>query len=619
MDDLFAENISSTSPSEHLLFQEEIAAFARYFEAIYPGLVELYETLVTEDQAWPDQYKRFYALLKQLATNLQPLCSLLARTSTFSSAAIACGYPLRIACQNLQEHLKHLLPRVAGLSQTYVYSPSQKQQRQREVREHFEKVQGLCATLQTNWRSLLIPHEARQGQPEPLSQEQKHSLLRQSARTYERMGEQASERGQKEEARACFERALLRIRNVSASKSEVSILNNLGRTYSALGWKDRARHYLQEALALAGGGADDAHVRLILNNLGLVLADLGEYEQATTALQQGWVLCQQAQDSAGQGRIYNTLGLIYNYLGQRETALRHYEQALAIRQNAGDLKGQGITLLNLGWIYDELGHKEQAQEYYQRALSLSRMVSDRWNEGKALSNLGQNAADLGAYTRALTYSTQALDILREVGDRWEECRIQNNLVRIHNKQGHSTLAHRTCEQALHTSRLVSDRRGEGRSLCNASLLQQPEHDGPSSLARALELCRGVGDPKGEGWILHNLGRLYLDAGSFNEAGEHFAQALTIRKQIRDSRGLGWTLFNLGTLALKQQRYEDALSFLLSARRIFAAIHSPDDALVQQSIGQVRGAVSETLFAQVAQRLALPSMEDDTRDGQGEHH
>lgn len=95
------------------------------------------------------------------------------------------------------------------------------------------------------------------------------------------------------------------------------------------------------------------------------------------------------------------------------------------------------------------------------------------------------------------------------------------------------------------------------------------------LEHALHLCREVRDTKGEGWVLHNLGRMCLELGKLEEAKAYLNQAWKIRSEISDVRGMGWTLFHIGKVALEQHEHEEALASLLSAQRIFEDIQHSD--------------------------------------------
>jgi tetratricopeptide (TPR) repeat protein len=84
--------------------------------------------------------------------------------------------------------------------------------------------------------------------------------------------------------------------------------------------------------------------------------------------------------------------------------------------------------------------------------------------------------------------------------------------------------------------------------------------------QALADCREIGDRRGEGNDLGNLGNAYAALGDARKAIEFYEQALAIAREIGDRRGEGACLGNLGNayFALGDARkaiefYEQALA------------------------------------------------------------
>ncbi len=61
----------------------------------------------------------------------------------------------------------------------------------------------------------------------------------------------------------------------------------------------------------------------------------------------------------------------------------------------------------------------------------------------------------------------------------------------------------------------------------------------------LTIAREIGDRRGEGNALGNLGNAYADLGDSRKAIEYYEQHLTIAREIGDRRGEGADLGNLG--------------------------------------------------------------------------
>ena len=110
------------------------------------------------------------------------------------------------------------------------------------------------------------------------------------------------------------------------------------------------------------------------------------------------------------------------------------------------------------------------------------------------------------------------------------------------------------EAAAAAARQIGDRRGEGNRLGNLGSAYYTLGE----VRRAIEYCeqalsvaREIGDRGGEGNDLGNLGKAYADLGEVRRAIEYYGQALTVTREIGDRRGEADHCWNLGLL------YEDS--------------------------------------------------------------
>jgi tetratricopeptide (TPR) repeat protein len=89
----------------------------------------------------------------------------------------------------------------------------------------------------------------------------------------------------------------------------------------------------------------------------------------------------------------------------------------------------------------------------------------------------------------------------------------------------------------------------------------------SRFSESLSIYRRRGDLRGEGAILHNIGRLYLMFGLHARAAEFLEMDLRICNQIDDRRGLGVTANTLGTLYFEIGEFVKALEYFKLSRTI----------------------------------------------------
>jgi tetratricopeptide (TPR) repeat protein len=95
---------------------------------------------------------------------------------------------------------------------------------------------------------------------------------------------------------------------------------------------------------------------------------------------------------------------------------------------------------------------------------------------------------------------------------------------------------------------LGDRRGEGSALGNLGLAHAALGDARTAngyYEQRLVIAREIGDRRGEGNALGNLGLAHADLGDARTAIGYYEQQLTITREIGDRRGEGNALGNLG--------------------------------------------------------------------------
>ena len=97
------------------------------------------------------------------------------------------------------------------------------------------------------------------------------------------------------------------------------------------------------------------------------------------------------------------------------------------------------------------------------------------------------------------------------------------------------------EQALVIDREIGDRRGEGADLGNLGMAYAALGEVRRAIEQyeqALVISREIGDRRGEGADLGNLGNGVRGPGQVGRAIEQYEQALAISREIGDRRGEG---------------------------------------------------------------------------------
>src|SRR6266567_5826273 len=144
---------------------------------------------------------------------------------------------------------------------------------------------------------------------------------------------------------------------------------------------------------------------------------------------------------------------------------------------------------------------------------------------------------------------------------------------IFNSRGNWADCIATHRIALESARQVGNRRGEGWVLNNLGealgVTRDPE--GAGHLERSLAIRRDIGDRRGEAQTANNLADTYQWLGRTEEALDLLRRALNLNREVGYRYGEGVALVNLGSTLLDFDRAAEAIDYLLEARRTFAEI------------------------------------------------
>jgi tetratricopeptide (TPR) repeat protein len=127
------------------------------------------------------------------------------------------------------------------------------------------------------------------------------------------------------------------------------------------------------------------------------------------------------------------------------------------------------------------------------------------------------------------------------------------------------------ERALEIFREIGNRRGEGNALGNLGIAYRQLVEPLRAIEyydQSLEIFREIGDRRGEGQALRSLGLAYADLSELQRAIEYYEQSLKIAREIGDRQGEGNALGGLGTaLGEPRRAIEHYEQWLQIAREI----------------------------------------------------
>ena len=318
---------------------------------------------------------------------------------------------------------------------------------------------------------------------------------------------------------------------------------------------------LNTALGAARQLKDRGSEGALLGNFGIAYKNLGRTRESLKCHEQSLAIARDVEDRQGEGNALSSLAMAYKNLGEYREALKLQEQALAIAREIGNRRGEGTALNRLGMVYKNLGEYQKARELHEMALAIAREIGNRRGEGTALNRLG------------IVFKNLAVPYRNKNPEEWQKALEK---------------ARELHEQALAIAKEIGDRRGEGAALCNIGSIHHSLGDDIKALElyeQHLAIAREIGDQRGEGAVLGYMGIAYYDLGNYRKAIEFQDQSLAIAREFGDRRREGNALWNKSLSLDRIGDRTQAIYYARLALEIRAQIESPYAEEVQLKLAE----------------------------------
>jgi tetratricopeptide (TPR) repeat protein len=152
----------------------------------------------------------------------------------------------------------------------------------------------------------------------------------------------------------------------------------------------------------------------------------------------------------------------------------------------------------------------------------------------------------------------------------------NELAQVHATLGKPEAALASYQEALKLRRDIGDKKGVGDTLIDLGSYYQDSGRYEEALKlykESLQIQRGVGNEDYEALCLNNIGLAYLSKGDYDNARTYFQQALQFRQKFKVPGDTADTLHNLAETSAKTGQFDTALDLYLQALQLY---RSADD-------------------------------------------
>ena len=333
--------------------------------------------------------------------------------------------------------------------------------------------------------------------------------------------------GQKQ-AEITYRKALFFAINKKDKKEEASFYKSIAYVKINLNLLDSAEIYFKKAINIQYLIHETENLLSTYNDLIYVYQQKGETDKSLNTWKEFIICALKLKDEASVSEAYFNIGALYYDKGNIPAALENYFKALQVKEKNKDVSGKATLLNTLGILYKTQSDTKKAYDYHTQALSIYKNLNDEKGIAYTLNNIG--------------------NIYDEFGD--ESCKGNKKECLI---------------------------RGQLKAL--------------DYYKQSLELLKKIGDSKGMGYALNNVGSIYSQLGDPNckpigsdacvKSGQQIAltyllEGLKYKQEIGDKQGIAFSLNNIGSAYSKLGDAKKATRYLNEALSISNQLGFPEN-------------------------------------------
>jgi CHAT domain-containing protein/Tfp pilus assembly protein PilF len=343
---------------------------------------------------------------------------------------------------------------------------------------------------------------------------------------------------------------------------EASALSIAGNGYYSQNDMGEAEKLFRRALDLCRG-ADPVAAADILTNIGVCRSDQGFPDEALTYYLQAednWR--RMTERTFGEAETLSNIGVLLCQMGECNKAIEYYREALPILKKYNQPSKTATALQNIGVAYGFLGDNNSASEYIEAALPLFRSDAESGTElVRPLTNLALVRVEQRRYEQALALEREALALAGE-SDK-SRADVLTDVCKVETLLGRAIEAVDGCREAVALYGKIGERRGEGAALHNLGVALSMLHrwdDAGEAFEKALIIRRASKVPSGIVDTLTRLAQVQAEKGRLESGLELAAEAVNVTESLR-ARVIAERL-RTSYFAAKQSSYETYIDILM---------------------------------------------------------
>lgn len=201
------------------------------------------------------------------------------------------------------------------------------------------------------------------------------------------MGRVAEKRGDYEEAKGWYLKALFMDEELGDQEGQAFHCHQLGIAEQELGDYASSLSWYLRALSLFSELKNDYRVALVYHELGRLAQNMKDLDAAERYYHGALAIQERVGDDLGAARLYNQLGTIWLLRKDTEAAERWYMKALDLKKKIGLEHELASTYHQLGCLAAEKNDPDAAERMFWEALRIFRAVGDEVGAKKSVMGL----------------------------------------------------------------------------------------------------------------------------------------------------------------------------------------------------------------------------------------
>lgn len=291
--------------------------------------------------------------------------------------------------------------------------------------------------------------------------------------------------------------------------------------------------------------------------IGLIFLPGSGFTQVADSLEE--VL--QGRTYEEQSRIIRKVANRYATNGKRIDAMAIAQLGYRISLNSGNTDLQGIALTTLGNIHTLLEEEESALGFYKRAFSLRQKEGNITKIRESIKKVVEACRELKKYDEAIPFYEEYYKLALSEKDSIEVAKAAINIGSMRAKLKQYTEAFPVFHDALNISKRAQDSSLMVAALTGVAKVYWANGNYPRAIETfkaAEDVLVHVQDHFQRGNLYKDLGNLYLEIDSLDEAEIFLDQAHTIILETKDDELLTEVLSSFGDVYMAKGEYDRAL-------------------------------------------------------------